>query len=379
VRSLRLGSSRLRGDFRYDTAPAVPLLSGTLAGSRLALADLGPAIGAPAEGTPTAARSGKVLPQREFDIPSLHAMNADVAVRLDVLDLGTSQLEALTPVQAHVQLRDGVLDIRDLVARTADGALRGAVSLDARTALPLWTADLRWSGIDLARFVTARNPRDVEKPSAAAADAQAAPGYVSGVLGGVAKVQGRGRSTAAMLATLDGSARLWVRDGRISHLLVELAGIDIAQSLGVLVAGDTPLPMRCAVAQWTLNQGRAVPEVALIDTGDTTLLATGQVSLADESLGLTLTARPHDLSPLALRAPVHIEGSFSQPAVRLDKRSIGLRLAGAAALAAIAPPAALLALIDLGEDDRHVCQDALVRAQRTQPGAAPARAPPARR
>ena len=41
-----------------------------------------------------------------------------------------------------------------------------------------------------------------------------------------------------MLASLDGTARLWVRDGTVSHLLVEAAGIDVAQALGVYIKGE---------------------------------------------------------------------------------------------------------------------------------------------
>jgi uncharacterized protein involved in outer membrane biogenesis len=377
VRSMRIGSSRLRGSFRYDTTPDVPLLSGTLEGSRLALADLGPAFGASgARGgkavsgsaadsivATTAAAPRRVLPQREFDIPSLHAMNAEVRLQLDRADLGTAQLESFSPLQGHVSLQNGMLEIRDLVARVAQGDVRGSVSLDARAPVPQWRIDLRAKGIELARFVKTRNPLSAGTTAASVPAAASAPqrGYVSGLLGAALQAKGAGRSTAAMLSSLDGSAHLWVRDGRISQLAVELAGIDIAESLGLLVRGDRSLPMRCAVGQFTVRDGHAVPQLALIDTGDTTLLLAGDVSLADESLALVMTAKPHDMSPLTLRAPVRLEGSFAQPVFRVDKRSIGLRLAGAAALAALAPPAALLALIDLGEDDRHVCTEALGR------------------
>lgn len=375
IASWRVGTSRLRGDFRYDTASAPPLLTGTLAGERLALADLGPAIGtAPADApdgnaagrTSESGAAGRVLPQREFDIPSLQRMNADVLLRLDRLDLGTPQLESLAPLQGRVRLQRGVLGVQELLARTASGTLRGELTVDARTPqAPQWRADLRWGGIDLDRFVKARND------NAAAAKTQRAPGYLGGTLGGSANVAGRGRSIAAVMATLDGKAGLWVRDGSVSHLLIELAGIDLAEGLGVLIKGDQRLPLRCAVTQWSLRDGTARPETALIDTRDTTLLIDGELSLAKESLALVVTAQPHDMSLFTLRAPLRINGRFAAPQVQLDKSRIALRLAGAAALAALAPPAALLALVDLGEDDRQQCAEAVKRSR--------APAPPARR
>ncbi len=376
IASWHVGTSRLRGDFRYETASTPPLLTGTLAGERLALADLGPAIGtrtatAP-ESTggapPVDSAAGRVLPQREFDIPSLQRMSADVLLRLDRLDLGTDQIESLAPLQGRVRLQRGVLGVQELLARTASGTLRGEITVDARTPqAPQWRADLRWDGIELERFVKARNDN-----AAAATTTQRAPGYLSGTLGGSANVVGRGRSMAAVMATLDGKAGLWVRDGSVSHLITELAGLDIAEGLGVLIKGDERLPLRCAVTQWVLRDGTAKPETALIDTRDTTLLINGELSLAQESLALVVTAQPHDMSLFTLRAPLRINGRFAAPQVELDKSRIALRLAGAAALAALAPPAALLALVDLGEDDRQQCAEAVKRSQA-------ARATPARR
>ncbi len=369
IAAAHIGSSRLRGDFRYDTASTPPLLSGTLGGERLLLADLGPAIGTSARGEQSdaagadkaKAAAGRVLPQREFDIPSLQRMNADVALRLERFDLGTPQLESLAPLQGRIRLQGGVLSVQELLARTANGTVRGEITADARTqAVPQWRADLRWGGIELERFVKARND------NAAAADgtsAQRAPGYVGGTLGGSANVTGRGRSIAALMASLDGKAGLWVRDGSVSHLLIELSGIDIAQSLGVLVQGDQRLPLRCAITQWSLRNGVARPDAALIDTEDTTLLINGELSLAKETLALVVTAQPHDVSLFSLRAPLRVNGSFSDPQVQLDKTRIGLRVLGAAALAAVAPPAALLALVDLGEDDRQQCAEAVKRSQ----------------
>ena len=361
VAELAIGSSRLKGEFGYDPRPQTPLLTGRLAGARLSLPDLAPAFGAAAGSAAAAERTPtRLLPQRQFDIPSLRAMDADVTVRLDRVDLGTARLDTLAPLDGRVILRDSVLSIEQLVARASGGELRGNLSLDARQKLPRWQGDLRLSGVRLEQFVKPRNPRtDARRAAQPAAAAASEPGFISGVLGGRAKLQGTGNSTAAMLGSLDGSTELWVHNGRISDLLVQLAGLDLAEAFGVVMAGDKGLPMRCAVARLAIAGGVMRPEVAVLDTADTTLTATGSISLADERLALVVTARPHDMSPLAPRSPLRIEGSFAQPQVRLDAGKIGLRLAAAAALTAVAPLAALLSLADLGEPDRAVCEQAL--------------------
>jgi len=379
IAAMDIGSSRLNGDFRFDTGPAVPVLTGRLGGARLALADLGPAFGAAPPDAPASAsnaKHGKVIPDREFDIPSLKMMNADVRVALATVDLGTAKLEPFRPLDGRITLQDGVLDLRDLLARTSNGEVRGAIGLDSRPAVPKWNADLRWSGIQLERFVTAR---DIAVRKDDKSGGKPDVGYISGALGGNAQLKGTGKSAAQLLASLDGTARVWVRDGTVSHILVEAAGIDVAQALGVFVKGDDKLPMQCAVAQFDLVNGKVMPEVFVIDTKDTTMLIDGDLSLAGETLDLRMTAHPHDFSPLALRTPVKVTGTFDAPHVRLEGKPLATR-AGAAVLLGLANPlASLLALIDFKQKERDVCTAAVSHV----PGAAqagvktgPAEAPP---
>lgn len=366
VEALEVGSSRLNGEFAYDAAAGTAKLSGTLRGEHLTLSDLAPALGAGGGSAEEAARKretvpvGRVLPHREFDIAALAKMDADLQLDLDSVDLGSAALASIAPLRAQLSLDDSVLAIAELQARTASGELRGLLRLDARAKQPRWHIDLRVSRVRLEQFLTARTPGGVA--------------YLSGTLGGRTKLDGRGNSTAQMLGSLDGSAEFWIDDGRISQLLLEISGIDIAESLGLLIGGDGQLRMQCAAARLEVEDGLVTPEVALIDTVDTTLLVDGEMSLAEERLDLVLAARPKDASPLALRSPVRIEGSFGEPKVRLDMGATALRLGAAALLATIAAPAAaLLALIDpgAGDDGGAVCAQSLqqLRAGSVKDGA----------
>ena len=125
----------------------------------------------------------------------------------------------------EITLDDGVLKLDRLSATTADGQVRGVLSLDSNRQPPLWTADVAWSAVDLAKWITLRNEDTKEaKPQP----------YITGKLSGKAKVAGSGRSTASILGSLDGQTFMWIRDGTLSHLLVEALGLDIAQGLGLL-------------------------------------------------------------------------------------------------------------------------------------------------
>ena len=353
---LHVGASHLGGEFTFDRTSKVPMLSGELTGERLVLADLLPAFGAPAPGAGNPhAPPGRVLPQRELDIPSLHMMNAGVKLRLKRADLGSLFAQPLEPMDGDLALRGGVLTISQLVARTAGGEVRGGLGLDANPVPAAWSADLRLANVQLERWLRARDTASREtKPGTAKK-----PGYVSGKLGAHAQLRGKGNSTAKLLASLDGSIQLWVRDGTVSHLIVEAMGIDVAQGLGVLIKGDDQLPMSCAVVQMLASRGTLTPNVAIVDTTDSTLFASGTVSLVDERLALKVTAKPKDRSPLTLRTPVKLEGSFEQPHVSLEAKPLERKLAAAAALALINPLAAIIPLIDLGDPQANACQRTL--------------------
>ena len=334
-----IGSSRLRGAFSFDRSRAVPLLAGRLSGPRLLLADLGPAVGVvPAAdvGTTTPPRPGKVLPDRPFDLAALRVMDANVLINIDELDLNTPRLQPLRPLQAHLQLVGGVLDIGALDARAGPGRLRGSLQLDGRSAQAALRTDLRWDGLRLEQWIHQ-------------ARAGNQPPFVSGALQGWARLQGQGRSTAEILARLNGQVRADLRDGRVSHLAIEAAGLDLAESLGVLLKGDDALPVPCAMADLVAEHGVFRARTLVLDSTDSTLWVDGSISLASEALDLRVIVSPRDFSPLALRTPLRLRGSLGQPQVSIEASRLAGRLGLSALLALVNPLAALLPLLDGGD------------------------------
>lgn len=360
VQQAQVGRSQLRGEFWLQQPPrAKPELRGTLAGASLALADLGPALGvqgpaagqtAPARATPlTAPSRERVLPQREFNLPSLRAMNADVNIALDRLDLGAATLANIQPFRGRLLLRDGLLNLNDIDAQVAQGALRGRMSLDGRTATARWDARLQVQRLRLEDWIKQTRGDGV-------------PPYVTGHLGVTLDITGHGRSTADLLGSAQGRAIVHWRDGTISHLLTEAAGLDAAQALGVWLSGDGALPVHCGAADLAIKDGLVTPRVLLIDSRDSTVWVDGSVSLATERLALVARVAPKDISPLSLRTPVHIDGTLGAPAISLEKGPLLRRLLPAAVLATINPLAALVPLIDTGEEDASKAIDTCRRA-----------------
>jgi uncharacterized protein involved in outer membrane biogenesis len=355
-----VGSSRVNGAFRYDTAREVPLLAGRLGGSRLLLADLAPAVG----GAPYAAASapvvsaagaakdnlaqgpppkqvkapGKLLPARPFDLGALRAMDADVLVDVAELDLNTPLLQSLRPLRTHVRLSGGVLTLGALDARTAQGRLTGDVQLDGRGDQALWHANLNISGVRLEQWLRIqRQPAD-------------APPYITGELDARAEVDGKGRSTADLLASLDGRVHGELRGGTLSRLLMEFAELDVIPALGALLNGDGVMPVNCGVTDLVAQQGVLRPRVMVVDTPSSTVWVDGTLSLAQETLDLRAVVSPKDFSPVSLRTPLQVQGSFANPQVSVQKGPLGRKLGGALLLGLVNPLASLLAFVDPGDE-----------------------------
>ncbi|MEO8310355.1 MAG: AsmA family protein [Caldimonas sp.] len=361
--SASIGSSRLDGAFTYDKRPKVPLLSGRLGGSRLLLADLGPTIGAPAPGSgeakSAAASGGRVIPDKKFDLPSLRAMDANIVVHIGTFDSGTDLLEPLHPARAHLLLADGVLTIADFEGVTAQGKLAGYLQLDGRGKEALWTADMRLLGVNLAQWLRIKRKGD-------------APPYLTGKLDALVKVKGAGRSAAEILASLDGDLRMHMREATISHLVVEAAGIDVAQALGMIVKGDDALPIQCNVADLDIVKGVARPKVFVVNTRDSTIWIDGTVSFRDESLDLRFVVSPKDFSPLTLRTPVRVKGTLGKPAVSLELGKLAGKAGAAGLLALLNPLAAIIPFIDTGSKKDAAQSDSECAALARSSGVIPA-------
>jgi hypothetical protein len=188
-----------------------------------------------------------------------------------------------------------------------------------------------------------------------------------GRIGGNATIEGRGNSVAQMLATADGDVAAVMGTGEVSNLMLELAGLDIAESLKFLLGRDRSVQLRCAYADFDLEDGVARARSMAFDTSDTVILGKGTLSLRDEELDLVLRPRPKDVSPVSLRGPLQVGGTFKNPSLRPQPGPLLARAALAAVLYAIAPPAALLALIETGPGEDVGCRNAVESNTRRHP------------
>jgi AsmA family protein len=347
----RIGSSDLAGDVALDLGGERPRLKADLRSKRLAFRDLAGFVGAEPAAAATETRkktaqleekrrrTGRLLPDSRYDLRKLRAMDAEVTLDAGHIDAPRLPLDAM---QARLTLRDGLLELAPVSFDAAGGALKFALVLDARedpiaASLVLDVKQLRLNQL-MPRVKTLDD--------------------ALGRLSGKADLSGTGNSVAALLGSADGELDLIMGKGRVSNLLLELAGLDVAEGLRFLIGKDRTVQLNCAYADFDIAGGVATAQAVGFDTTDTTLLLRGSVSLRDEALDLTLVPKPRDATPVSLRSPLRIRGTFADPRIRPEARPLLLRGAAVAALAAIAPPAALLGLVDTGSSDAEGCSPA---------------------
>lgn len=348
----RVGASDIAGFAQVVTGGKRPVLTAELRSELLALDDLGPVIGARAgSGTattaPQATTPSHVLPDLPFHATRWDSVDAEVQLRAKTL-LRAKALP-LENLDTHLQLRDAVLTLDPLNFGLAGGQLHGKVTLDGRNTPIKAHAQVRARGVTLSKLfpTIAANRNSV------------------GLVYGDLDLTGTGNSVGSMLATSSGTLGLVVDGGQISQLMMEKMGLHLWEIMALNLTGDRLVKLRCAVADFAVTQGKMQTKALVLDTQVTTVLGTGSIDLAQEQLDLTLSPKTKTTSPLALRSPLYVRGSFSQPKVTVDKGRVALRAAGALALGVINPLLALIPLVDAGPGKDSDCAQ-LVREANAQ-------------
>lgn len=338
----RVGDSDLAGRATLELDGERPHLEAKLRARRLDFDDLGTTIGAapgtgpdetasPAQRRLAAERaaSGQLFPTRSFRPERLRTMDADVT--LDAANIVSPRLP-VSAMTVRLQLRDGVLVLDPLGFAAAGGRIAGSVRLDAREDPIAARADLRMRDLEVPRLLP---------------DAKLASNSM-GTIAGTISLSGRGNAVAPMFATAEGNVALLMGRGRVSNLLLEKAGLDIAEVLGFMLTEDRTVPVRCAWADFDVTGGVMTAQALAFDSSDTVISGEGSIDLGAERFDLTLHPRPKDSSLAALRVPLEVTGSFRDPDISPKGGQLALRALAGAALYAIAPPAALLALVETG-------------------------------
>jgi uncharacterized protein involved in outer membrane biogenesis len=326
-------------------------MKGDLRSNKLDFADLLPAVGAPRTPQPdgevqTSDRPGKVLPDKHIDLTRLRAMDADVVFRSDRI---VTTMIPLDRFDASLTLQDGTLRLQPVRFEIGKGAVDLYMSLYGAQE-PV--------AVDIDAHVKQINLKDLLRKTPFVEES-------AGIFGGRVKLASNGTSVARILGNADGQVSIVMAGGQMSLLLVELAGLDIAEALGLIVSGDKPTPIRCLVADLPASDGMFQAEPIVLDTGDTVIVGSGTINMKNETLDLTMTPYAKDFSPLTLRTPISIDGTLANPAPFPDPAGLGNETLGQKIINAILTPVlGILPPFDTEVGEDTPCVNLVERAKR---------------
>ncbi|GKS73552.1 AsmA family protein [Acidovorax sp. SUPP950] len=354
-----VGDSDLHGSLTYTSAKPRPRLKGTMTSKKLRLADLGPVLGAPTgEGKAekgTSKRPGKVLPDVAFATDRWNAMDLDLT--FSGQQIVRDESLPIENLRVHAVLDNALLTLSPLQFGVAQGKIDSTVVLDSRTK-PL-KAQLRGSVEGLRLSGLFPKVELMEKSF--------------GRLDGAVALNGSGQSVASMLGSASGETRLYIRDGRFSKQMLDLAALNVGSVVVAKLFGDDKeVQLRCAVADFAVKDGIAQTRSVKLSTNEATVEATGTADLGREHLDLRIKPESLQWKFFSLRTPLYVKGPFADPKVGLEAGPLLLRAGAAVAAAVVAPVALALAPITVpAADDDENCAVLLARAgDRVQGGAA---------
>ncbi|MEX3527135.1 MAG: AsmA family protein [Burkholderia sp.] len=329
----RVGGSDLHGTLSYAQRAPRPLLSGELVSNLLQFSDLAPVVGADsasskrARGDTTKQPADRVLPVETFRTDRWKALDADV--QFTGRKLVKDKDLPISDLYTHIVMQDGVLSLTPLRLGVAGGTLSTEARLDG-------------SGTPLkGRFSVAARHLKLKQLFPTAKVMQSAFGEINGD----ATLAASGNSPAALAATSTGEVKALVTDGAISRLLMEAAGLNVANVVYEKLFGSRDVKINCAAVDFVATDGILNSKLFALDTDDAVIRVDGNVNLRDEGLDLQIHPQTKGFRVFSLRAPLYVKGTFKNPKVGVNVGALALRAGAAVGLGILNPFAALIPLI----------------------------------
>ncbi len=337
------GATELTGNLTLSSAGARPQLAGDLQSPRIDLAALMPEAEPDGSGTrdgtgqSSGETGGRRLPDTPLPLEGFRAADVDLAV--DVAELITPSL-TLRDTRLGVRLDNGVLTVDPLRTTAANSALTGLLRLDAAGYDAALDVSLEGPDLDLGALVQELTGQDIIRGKAALDTS----------------LRGSGASVAAIAGSLDGHSRLVMEEGMARTESFDLIVGGLTGVVSTVFSGqDEFTVVNCLATDLEFDNGVSTT-LALIDTDLIVVSATGDIDLGAETLDLRVT--PESKSPtLSLAVPINVGGTFADPSFAPD--AVGTaRIVGGLLGTAVFPPAALLALSDMGAADNSCVRTA---------------------
>ncbi|KHL26521.1 AsmA family protein [Croceibacterium mercuriale] len=361
------GDSDIAGAFTIDNGGERVHIDADLATKVLDIVDVAPFIGynpdlVASRGVAAAARAtgaapARLLPDATLRAEGLRAFDADVRYKVARL---RSDSVPVTDVAITVALDDGLLNLSPFQFTMARGTVTSDVSFDWRRRPARVTYDFRLGATPMAQLLGGFGVAEAG---------------TSGTVRGRLQLEGDGDTLHDSLATSRGRIAFVIPQGNLTTRNVQLSELDLGTFVQKMFEErlQDPVNINCGLVAFTVRRGVAAADPILIDTRKNVITGRGGFSFGSEQIDLAFRADAKKFSLFSGQSPVGIGGYFSEPALTvvtpelLGRAGVGLGLAVLAA-----PPAALLAFVDVGDAQGAACgpilAGATAKAQRTRDG-----------
>ncbi len=353
-----VGKSDLSGDLAVRLGGPRLKIEGALRSKQVLFADLGGFVGAPPGEADTRGQTEtqklarakqearpRVLPDTPINLPKLRGADFDIRYIAQRIQSQDTPFDDLT---AHLRIDDGVVTLRPISFGVGGGGIAANLLLDGTQDVAKVQADADFRSVDFSKVLGTLKYRG------------------TGRVDGRVSLDSHGNTVADLLGAGDGMLRLSMAGGDVSALLINLAGLDFGNALLSVMGIPNRAKLRCMVADLDLEDGLIKTDTLLLDTTEANVVGTGTVNLRSEELAYRVQTQPKTFNIGSISTPINITGTFKQPRVRPDAKSLGLRGGAAVVLGIVGTPlAALLATIQPGTGKDQDC-DALLKAVRSE-------------
>lgn len=350
------GESDLSGSMTVRTGGERLFIAADLASRALDILDAGPWVGIPPERLESKGGKGaittedgrpRVLPNAPLNAEGLSHFDARIAYRAANVRTGTIPLQNF---RLTLGLDNRRLTLKPVQFDFAGGTLRGNIDLNARRSPVVTRYDVNLSPVRIADLLRGF---DVESTG------------TKGVLKGRLDLTGYGNDVRESLGSANGRIAVILPQGDFWLRNAELLELDIGDFVEAAL-GDKlkePARIRCGLIAFTVKDGVGNADPIFIDTRKNVIRGGGRISFKDESLDLVVEADAKNASLFSGQSPIGVGGWFAAPTVNpVSGKLLGRAAAGGVLGALISPLAALVAFIDLGDEDDTNCAPVLAGA-----------------
>lgn len=247
----------------------------------------------------------------------------------------------LRDVELPITAEGGVLSFDQATARYRDAPLELSFNADVEDQAVYLSAEMR--DFDMGAFLEDLGRRPIVD----------APTHIA--LEGT----GTGRTVREVMQSFTGQSNVSMGEGSIGRGGIDFLAADLLQAFFTgNEQGRTPL--RCMVSRLDFEDGLGRSRVFLVDTNLITMTGRGRVFLNENRIDFELSPRPKNPTLLSLAADYDVTGEILSPSISPQTgdllRGVATSVGG---LALTGGTAALLPLLNMGEDVENACLDAL--------------------